>query len=129
MTEKTMTTREAASYLDISIATMQRYIRDGLIPATITNTEKWISYEVLIEDVEKLGKRRNEGDPTFKPGPNSKGIKGKALIYFPCSTKWGKKISHILSPEERAIILEWFANLKKITPRQFEKELEEMGNK
>ncbi len=129
MTKKTtMFTRDAAAYLGIEIATMQRYIRDGLIPATLAKSGKRIAYEILFSDVLKLEEMRDKGNPVFRPGSNPKENgkeNGKTLIYLPRSSKWASEITRILSPEERAIILEWYALSMSKEPELCK---EEIGN-
>lgn len=125
MTTETMLIKEAAEYLGVTIGTMQRYVRQGKIPAKISETEKWVSFEVFTKDVRELKRKRASSDPSFRRGPRPKGG-GQSLMYFPRPAKWNSEITSVISPEERVIILEWFANLRKDAPQQFEKELKEM---
>lgn len=123
---KTMLIKEAAEYLGVTIGTMQRYVRQGKIPYKVSETGKWVSFEVKAEDVFELKRKRASSDPSFRRGPKPSEGGGQSLMYFPRPAKWNSEITNILSPKERTAILEWFANLKKDAPQQFEKELKEM---
>lgn len=126
MTEQ-LTTQQAAEMLGVSIFTVVTYIKTGLLPAQKVNTHEGkghTKYLIDLANIKTILIMRQEGASSFKPGPKTDNAKGKTLMYFPRPAQWGQYIKSVLAGEERAKILEYFANKKKTDPDGFKKDLE-----
>lgn len=118
----TLTPRDAADLLGVSYYTVMGYIKDGLLPATCDLDAPPVRrrYAIRRDDALALRSLRE----TFRPGPRPSGNSHhRTMMYLPRSAEWGAWVKRILTGEERARLLEYYARMKEGEPGQFEVEL------
>lgn len=135
-TNRTLTVEQAAEILELPAHTIRRLIKSGRLPAEKIAQHKKSSppfrWEIKEQDVMKLkeelqGQGIKLGRP-FSEKPLKRGD-DYTYIYHKGSDENAAWLTTVLTPEERAVILDYFARMKETDPEKFQQVLKEIrGN-
>lgn len=74
----TVSLREAADQVGVSLRTMRRYVREGTVKATLTTGRHGPEYRIEPDHVEELRQRRDD-----VPGQGGEGSRGRVVVPVP----------------------------------------------
>lgn len=132
-TQRSLTIEQAAEILGQPAYTVRRHIKAGRLPAEKVEQHKQgaapYRWEIKEQDVMKLKEELQGQDVKLgRPFSENKVERGEdfTYIYHLRSKEHTAWLTTVLTPEERAAILDYFAKMKEADPEKFERMLKEI---